>query len=958
MDLSEAVLRHNLDYVDAQHRRWLADPSSVGPTWAAFFEGYRLGGLHAEEEAAVRGPGEAVAGEAEGAPIYLTEQGGLPEGVDRSSVAPALRVYDLVHSYRSYGHLQAGIDPLGRSPRSNPLLDLDQFGLTEGDFGRRVRCETFRGFTEGTIGEFLTALRDTYCGAIGVEFMDVLGREPRDWLEERMEPCRNRAELSVEERRRLLRELVFCDTFEETLHRMYVGQKRFSLEGGTTLVPLLRRLIEDAAETGVEQVVIGMAHRGRLNVLAHVMNKRYEYILAEFEGRPLASTMQGYGDVKYHLGYSNDYVTATGRQVHLSMAFNPSHLETVNPVVEGIVRAKQNHIGDSERRRVIPVLVHGDAAFAGQGVVAETFMLADLEGYKTGGTVHVIVNNQVGFTTDPMDSRSTRYCSDLAKTAKAPVFHVNADDAEAVVYVTALALEFRQRFRRDVVIDLVCYRRYGHNEMDDPTFTQPKMYELISKHPTNSQVYERRLRDEGVADDEVVTAFREEVKDRLEEAREAARSMSAQYIEQLGGVWQGLKHAGQDWSADTRVGRDALEEIARCFVEAPEGFHWHPRLKKLMGKRAAMVLEDGELDWGCAEMLAYGSLLLEGTKVRLTGQDTIRGTFSHRHAAYFDQETGEAWVPLNHLSGGRNVLQVYNSPLSEEACLGFEYGYSTADPWTLVCWEAQFGDFVNGAQVVIDQLIASCEYKWGRMSGLVLLLPHGYEGQGPEHSSARLERFLELCAEQNMQVCAPTTPAQVFHMLRRQAKRDFRKPLVVMTPKSLLRHPSAVSSVAELSEGRFQLVIDDAGAPPPEKVRRLRLVSGKFYYSLVEARQEQGIDDVAILRVEQLYPWPAAEYKAALRRYPNLTEVAWVQEEPENMGAWRHLRHRLEEDLPEGVELRYVGRDAMAVPATGSYKVHLESEAAVLHSAFRPQRPPRRTARAAEGARRRRRSPR
>ncbi len=953
MDPSESVLRHNLDYVDTLYQKWLEDPASVPASWSAFFEGYHLGLRHGEEDASSALPAAPADGATGEAPIYLTETGAVPEGVDRSAVTPALRVYDLVHGYRTYGHLLAAIDPLGLSERTHPLLDLDQFGLTAADFDHPVRCENFKGFREGTIGQFLTALQETYCASVGVEYMDVLDKDSRDWMQEQLEPARSRWRGSVEQRRALLRELVFCDAFEEGLHRMYVGQKRFSLEGATTLVPLLRRLIEEFGKSGGEQVVIGMAHRGRLNVLAHVLNKRYEYILAEFEGRPLAAAMQGYGDVKYHLGYSTDYGTIAGKSVHVSMAFNPSHLETVNPVVEGIVRAKQNVLGDSERRRVVPVLVHGDAAFAGQGVVAETFMLAGLAGYTTGGTVHVIVNNQVGFTTDPGDSRSTQYCSDLAKTARAPVLHVNADDAEAVIYVTDLALQYRQRFQRDVVIDLVCYRRYGHNEIDDPTFTQPLMYERVKAHASNSRVYEAQWRAEGVVDDAVVDGFRGEVSRRLEEAQAAAKGMTAQYVEQLGGVWKGLRTAGHDWSADTRVPRETLDQIARSFVAAPDDFKWHGRLKKLMKKRSAMVLEDGAIDWGCAEMLAFGSLVMAGTKVRLTGQDSIRGTFSHRHAAYFDQATGEPWSPINHLSETQARFQNYNSPLSEEACLGFEYGYSTADPWTLVCWEAQFGDFVNGAQVIIDQLIASCEYKWGRMSGLVLMLPHGYEGQGPEHSSARLERFLELCAEQNMQVCNCTTPAQFFHLLRRQAMRDFRKPLVVLTPKSLLRHPEAVSSVSDFEEGGFQLLIDDAEIADPAAVRRLYLVSGKFFYTLRQARLDQEAHDAAIVRVEQLYPWPIAEYKALFARYRSLEEVVWVQEEPENMGAWRHLRHRLEEDLPRRVKLRHVSRDAAAVPATGSYEVHRESETALLHAAFRKKRPARRPTRPAQSKRNR-----
>jgi 2-oxoglutarate dehydrogenase E1 component len=668
-------------------------------------------------------------------------------------------------------------------------------------------------------------------------------------------------------------------------------------------------------------------------VLAHVLGKPYAHILAEFEERPLAPDVQGHGDVKYHLGYSRN-LTVEGRTIHLALAFNPSHLEAVDPVVEGIVRAKQSYFHDESRERAVPLLMHGDAAFAGQGVVTETLMLGGLEAYRTGGTVHVIINNQIGFTTDPDETRSTRYASDIAKVVQAPVFHVNGDDAEAVAHVARIAIEYRQRFHRDVFIDLVCYRRYGHNELDDPSFTHPEMYQRIAEHPSNSEVYARRLIEEGTVSESDVAAMREAVRSEMEQAHAQAREFEKQPSQSVSGVWEGLSFGWSDEPTETAVPRETLERVARALTTVPDGFHWHKRLERLMTERAAMVLEDKDIDWGCGEALAIGTLLLEGTQVRLAGQDTARGTFSHRHAVYTDQVTGEEYVPLNHLSDEQNVFHVINSPLSENAALGFEYGYSAADPWTLVLWEAQFGDFANGAQVVIDQFLVSGEYKWRRMSGLTLLLPHGYEGQGPEHSSARLERFLELCAEVNMQVCALTTPAQLFHCLRRQMKRDFRKPLVIMTPKSLLRHKLAVSRLGDFTGGAFRTVMDDAEIADRARVRKLLACSGKVYYTLLEARRERGIEDVGLVRVEQLYPFPDLELKALLAGFPALERLVWVQEEPANMGAWRNTRHRLESTVPEGVALEYAGRPAAASPATGSHHVHEMEEAALVDAAL------------------------
>ncbi len=927
----DAILRANPDYVDSLYRQFLEDPESVDPTWALFFAGFQWKG---DGIGAENGADRPAAEAANGGPIVLTSSGALPEGVAPTE-ATHLRCYDLVHTYREFGHLIADLDPLRRGSREHPVLALSEFGFTEADLDQIVECSAYKGMQEGTLAEFLEALKATYCETIGVEYMDVADTDEREWLQARMEPNRNDPELSTEEKRTVLRQLLAADTFEETLQRRFPVAKRFSLEGGTTLIPLLTTIVEQASASGVDELVMGMAHRGRLNVLAHVLGKPYEHLLAEFEDRPMPAEAHGYGDVKYHLGYSNDYQTSTGRNVHLLLAFNPSHLEAVNPVVQGNVRAKQQVFDDTERKRAIPVLIHGDAAFVAQGVVAETLMLSRLDAYRTGGTIHVIINNQVGFTTDPDEGRSTRYASDIAKTVHAPVFHVNGDDAEAAVHAARLAVGYRQEFQRDVVIDLICYRRYGHNELDDPTFTQPLMYELVKSHASNSTLYGSELVAAGIATEEEVESIRSELVTELDAAHSAAQELPEQPWHKLGGIWEGLSMSrGGDTTAETPVSREVLERIARGLVKVPDGFNWHRRLKKLMQARAGMVLEDRDIDWGCGEALAIGSLLLEGTPVRFSGQDTGRGTFSHRHSIYIDQKSGEPYVPLNHLDPHQNLLHMINSPLSELAALGFEYGYSAADPWTLVVWEAQFGDFVNGAQVVIDQFLASGEYKWRRMSGLVMLLPHGYEGQGPEHSSARLERFLELCAEDNLQVCNLTTPAQLFHALRRQIHRDFRKPIIIMSPKSLLRHKRAVSRVSDFTHGSFQEILDEVELANPQAVRRLLLCSGKVYYSLIEARRAQLIEDAAVIRLEQLYPFPSRALRHLVASYSNAQQVTWVQEEPENMGAWRNIRHRLEENLPANVRLSYAGRPEAASPATGMHTVHEQQEQALIDQAL------------------------
>ncbi len=909
-------LLESAGFLDAEFARWQRDPASVNPEYATLFE----------------------QSESREQPSFLTEEGGLPEGLEH--LDPGLQIYDLVHTYRQYGHLVADLDPLGRGPRSHPFLAHGELGFAEKDMDRTVHCAGFHGMSTGTVREFLEVLRETYCGPVGVEYMDIVNKDRRDWLQERMEPVRNRPQLEPAHRRRLLEQLVAADSFEETLQRMYPGSKRFSLEGGTTLITLLHEMAASCLEGGIEQMVLGMPHRGRLNVLAHFMQKPLADILAEFEGRPLAARIEGYGDVKYHLGYSSDMTDEWGRSLHLSLAFNPSHLEAIDPVVQGIVRAKQDHMADSARAKVIPVLLHGDAAFTGQGVVAETFNLSRLRSYTTGGTVHVIVNNQIGFTTDPEDGRSTPYASDLAKMIRAPVFHVNADHPEAVALIARTALGYRQTFHDDVVIDLICFRRHGHNELDDATFTQPLMVEAINDHEAVSRIYAGKLILGELATEAQINEIRGRVKQSLKDARDTAKEMPEQPTQSMGGLWQGIASSTEAPSeVNTATTPEVLERIAQGLLRVPDGFNWHPRLKKLMERRAAMILSDDEADhqvnWGCGEALALGSLLLDGTRVRFAGQDACRGTFSHRHAVYTDMETGQRFAPLDNLSPDQAPLEILNSPLSEAAVLGFEYGYSSADPWNLVVWEAQFGDFANGAQVVIDQLIASCEYKWGRMSGIVLLLPHGYEGQGPEHSSARLERFLELCAESNLQVANFTTPAQYFHALRRQMKRGFRKPLVVMSPKSLLRHPRAVSAPSELTGGRFHLAIDDE-VGDREAVDRLLLCSGKIYYALTEAREQKDAKSCAIVRVEQLYPFPNAELTEILAGYPNLRHLVWVQEEPRNMGGWRNLRHLLERLTPDGVALEYAGRDSRAATATGSYEVHQREEKELVDRALTP----------------------
>jgi len=877
------------------------------------------------------------------------EQDREPEIAAAARVDPAAvkqaAVLQLINAYRVRGHLIADLDPLGREPKYHPELDPATYGLTLWDLDREFLAGTLGRKTGedgwqrvATLREILERLRQTYCGKIGCEYMYIQHPEQKQWLQERMEPQANNWPLVQERRIRILDRLLQAEEFEHFLGTRFVGHKRFSLEGAESAIVVLTELLELAANAGVQELVIGMAHRGRLNVLANVVGKPAEQIFAEFEGYIDPESTQGSGDVKYHLGATGTYITANGKAVAVSVAPNPSHLEAVDPVVEGIARAKQERAGDTERARIIPVLIHGDAAFAGQGVVAETFNLSQLQGYTTGGTIHLVINNQIGFTTGPEEARSSPYSTDVAKMVQAPIFHVNGDDPEAVARVVEIAFEYRQTFKRDVVIDMLCYRRHGHNEADDPSFTQPLLYRKIREHPSVALLYTERLVREGVVTQDWVKQRREAYRAQLEQGYAIAQAGQSKFqIQELAPVEESSLPA---YCPRTAVTREAIEKVIRGITTLPADFRLHPRLKPFLERRRR-VLDGAPVDWATAEALAFGTLVLEGTPVRLSGQDSSRGTFSQRHLALFDYEDGHEYIPLQHLDPAQARFEVWDSSLSEYAVLGFEFGYSVGDPLTLTIWEAQFGDFANGAQIMIDQFITCSEVKWGQPSGLVMLLPHGYEGQGPEHSSARIERFLSLTAENNIQLVNCTTPAQYFHVLRRQMyggpdRRGIRKPLIIFTPKSLLRHPKVVSPIEEFTRGSFQPVLDDPGVAAPERVMRLMLCSGKIFWELDGRRSELGLDNVAIVRLEQLYPFPEAELWEILGRYPSRAEVVWVQEEPRNMGAWRFVRERLDPMLaPSGRSLKYVGRPDSAAPATGSYRQHLEEQEAILQEALR-----------------------
>jgi 2-oxoglutarate dehydrogenase E1 component len=844
------------------------------------------------------------------------------------------QVIQLIRAYRVRGHLLADLNPLGHEPGSYPELEISNYGLTLWDLDRRFIAGGLAGSSGTlTLREILDILRETYCRHVGVEFMHVQEQDVRCWLQTRMERTRNHDPLPVATQLRILSKLNAAEAFERFLHTTYVGHKRFSLEGAETLIPMLDALLNLAAEREVEDVVIGMAHRGRLNVLANVIGKSHEQIFREFEGDLDPSTPYGSGDVKYHLGAIGEHVSPDDDRVRLAMASNPSHLEAVNPVVEGMARARQDRSGDVNRERILPVLIHGDAAFPGQGVVAETLSLSQLKGYRTGGTVHIVVNNQIGFTTGPAEARSSRYATDVAKMVQAPIFHVNGDHPEDAVRVVRLALAFRQEFKRDVVVDLLCYRRWGHNEADDPSFTHPTMYFKIDRLRSVRKRYTEELLRRGDIDGPTAENALEDFRKQLEAAFRQAREAQIAFKEPPPPEeMEPVDRPGED-SPATGVDRALLERILDGLAALPDGFEPHPKLAKQLARRRERF-ESGEIDWALAEALSLGSLVLDGTPVRLSGEDSGRGTFSQRHAALYDHRTGEAWVPLARLDPAQAPFVVVDSPLSEFAVLGFEYGFSVDHSDALVLWEAQFGDFSNGAQVIIDQFVASAEDKWGQTCGLVMLLPHGYEGQGPDHSSARPERFLQLAAHGNMRVAWPSTPAQYFHLLRRQARSAERKPLVVMTPKSLLRLRDASSPVEALCRGDFRTVLDDPRVSSPDSVERLVLATGKVYYDLLARQRQQDSGDVAIVRLEQLYPFPAMRLAEILERYSGASEVVWLQEEPANMGAWGFVEERLRPLLPPGRSLRYVGRPRSASPASGSYKRYVAEQEWLIGRAF------------------------
>jgi len=917
----------SLAFLETRYADYLHDRNSVSPDWRDYFDEIHAG--HEDVTAAVlKKPFEHDS-------IFHKQTRVSAEHVAPDTAILQERLDQLIRNYRVRGHIIAQIDPLHAKRPEPPELDPAFYGFTEEHMQMEFSTQWFGGAECRTLGEMLEWLKTTYCRSVGVQFMHIDSLQVRSWLRDRMERSGNRVRLSRDEQIRILTRLSDAVMFEEFIQKKYVGAKSFSLEGAESLIPLLDMAIERAGTQGIDLVVMGMAHRGRLNVLANIMGKRPSRIFREFEDRDPELHM-GRGDVKYHLGYSSDWKTASGQDVHLTLCFNPSHLEFVNPVALGRLRAKQDHREDYERRSSLGILIHGDAAFAGEGVAQETLNLSELSGYRTGGTLHIVVNNQIGFTTSPSEGRSCTYATDVARMLQIPIFHVNGEDPEAVAQVVQLAMDFRARFQRDVIIDMYCFRRRGHNEGDEPAFTQPTMYQLIRQRKT---VFESYL-DSTLAMDELTRAEVDDIVARRtaileEELEEARQDKFSALTDSGGGTWKGF-HGGPVADADavdTTVNAAEVKRVLTLLSTPPQGFTPHPRLKRLLENRRQMAKGEQPFDWGGAELLALGTVVADGYQLRFSGQDVQRGTFSHRHASLYDSKDGRIWTGLQDLAERPELVELYNSPLSEIGVLGFEYGYSLDRPHGLTIWEAQFGDFVNVAQVIIDQFISSAEDKWNRLSGLVMLLPHGFEGQGPEHSSARLERFLTLAAEDNMQIAVPTTPAQHFHLLRRQTLRKWKKPLVVMTPKSLLRHKEAVSPLSELTGGQFHEVLADESVAP-NSVQRILLCSGKIYYELDSVRRESGRTDVAILRLEQLYPFPEAELRQKLSTYGDDVPVYWVQEEPRNMGAWPAMRIRFGDSVFDSHPLKGITREESASPATGSGMSHKIEQQAILKQAL------------------------
>ena len=938
----------NAPFVAELYARFLDNPANVDVSWAAFF-----GGLGDDARAALdditgaswapRGTSVIGNGEDKAAPPEGSPPADIVDEKVRAATTDSIRALMMIRAYRVRGHLEADLDPLGIAERQpHPELDYRTYGFSDADLDREIFIDHVLGLDDPTLREIMAAVRETYCGNIGVEYMHIQDPDKKAWIQERIEAVHNRTDFTALGKRAILERLTEAEAFENFLDKKYTGTKRFGLDGGESLIPALEQIIKRGGQLGVTEIVIGMPHRGRLNVLTAMMGKPYQAIFSEFHGASAnPEDVQGSGDVKYHLGTSSDR-EFDGINVHLSLTANPSHLEAVDPVVIGKVRAKQTQRGESGRKEILGLLMHGDAAFAGQGLVAETLDLSALKGYRTGGTIHFVVNNQIGFTTNPVHSRSGPYCSEMAKIIQAPVLHVNGDDPEAVVHIARIATEYRQRFASDVVIDMFCYRRFGHNEGDEPAFTQPLMYRAIADHKPTRRIYADKLIAEGLITAEETEAQVARFHAALDADFEAAEAYKPNKADWLEGAWTGLEaKRGEYIRGKTAVDLKTLRGIGQTLTQVPEGFEVNRKiLRQLKAKREKIGTGEG-IDWATAEALAWGSLLIEGTPIRLSGQDCQRGTFSQRHAVWTDQETQDPYTPLANLSNGQAMVELINSPLSEASVLGFEYGYSLAEPHALVMWEAQFGDFANGAQIIIDQFIASGESKWLRLSGLVMLLPHGFEGQGPEHSSARLERFLQLCGDDNMQVVNCTTPASYFHVLRRQVRRKYRKPLIVMTPKSLLRHKRAVSALKEMGPGTsFHRVLwDDSEVLADDKITRVVLCSGKVYFDLVEERQTQGIKDTYVLRLEQIAPFPDAALTDELGRFMKAKQVVWCQEEPRNMGAWTYVDRKIEAVL-EAIGHRvkrpvYAGRPDSASPATGLHRRHITEQKALVKQALK-----------------------
>ncbi len=916
----------NATYVEDLYELYLSDPDLVSEEWKRVFEGLPTNPEQVVEQphSRVRDYFRRLAQEAKHYNVQVSD----PD-VDAKQV----KVLQLINAFRFRGHEAAQLDPLGLWQRP-PVAELNPafHNLTEDDFEESFNVGSFAiGKETMRLSDLYQSLQDIYCGSVGAEYMHMTNTEQKRWIQQRLEPVVGKPHYSSEEKQTFLEELTAAEGLERYLGAKFPGAKRFSLEGGDALIPMTKELIRHAGKSGMREVVIGMAHRGRLNMLVNVLGKRPQDLFDEFAGKH-SDESWGTGDVKYHQGFSADFATEAGN-VHLALAFNPSHLEIVNPVVIGSVRARQDRLQDKNGSQVLPITIHGDSAITGQGVVAETFNMSKARGFQVGGTVRIVVNNQVGFTTSNIrDTRSTMYCTDIAKMVQAPIFHVNADDPEAVAFVTRLALDYRNEFRSDVVIDLVCYRRHGHNEADEPNATQPLMYQKIKKHPTPRKLYADVLIERGDQDLELATQLVNEYRDALDRGDVVVKEWRPMTMHSVD--WS--PYLNHDWQEEWRsqVELDRLVDLGKRLCQAPESHKLQSRVAKIYNDRKAMLAGEKAVDWGMAETLAYATLVDDGKRVRLSGQDSGRGTFFHRHAVLHNQEDASVYTPLSHLHDKQGPFQVFDSVLSEEAVLAFEYGYATAEPGGLTIWEAQFGDFANGAQVVIDQFISSGEQKWARLCGLTMLLPHGYEGQGPEHSSARLERYLQLCAEQNMQVVVPSTPAQVYHMLRRQVVRPMRRPLIVMSPKSLLRHPQCTSTLEELANGTFQSAIPEVDELDPGKVKRVVFCSGKVYFDLLDYRRTNEIDDVAIVRIEQLYPFPLEEVQAAIAAYTNVIDFVWCQEDPQNQGAWYCSQHNFRAAIPDGATLHYAGRKASASPAVGYMSLHVQQQKALIEDAL------------------------